>query len=532
MGKNILSLALRYYYMLATSTLSLCLKYTCPSEVESVYARPYSYTTTLNSIGLIVFINTNTAEDDINFFRKFRGFYITLRIFFPVFCKLPEVYKLPEIRFIPVERIHTHPLKQNFETHLLFDPERWNCIYSNNSKKDSLYFMLPAKREKASPHTIFLELFLYSLLQRELVSLSPLPNLTLIKLRKSTLKILQYIYYQKTGSYISIEELVKKIYTNSSGLITKGQKIYDYLFGSLGFLYKRFGCLAHVSREILLMLDEIHLKNYDLVNDSKAVTHTPSPYWMNSVLEKYINEGKRLLGEDLKLVIFQSPLYFEKILVFQLIDVNTKEDMIEDWIRFTRRYRRRFRNANISLFISTEALLTSQFYTLWSYVALEAYLIPSQYVYTPEGRFKVKEPPEEWTLYKIRESISTFEEYDLSYIISSDGNSAGLDFCNIYRVPMTKMLFHYYYYLKDKEAYLQDVRNFHADPSDILCAVCARYGDEIGIADWHPTRHQDFYPYMKKIIRLIDEMALDRLARLDKEKTEEELHSDGLLFRG
>lgn len=522
MRNKLLSLLLGHYYKLATGILSLCLKYTCPSEVESVYARPYSYTTALNSIGLIVFINTNTAEDDINFFRKFRRFYIILRIFFPVFCKLPEVCKLPEIRFIPVERIHTHPLKQNFETHLLFDPEQWNCIYSNNSKKDSLYFMLPAKREKVSPHTIFLEFFLYSLLQRELVSLSPLPNLTLIKLRKSTLKILQYIYYQKTGSYISIEDLVKKIHMNSSGLIIKEQKIYDYLFGSMGFLYKRFGCLAHVLREILLMLDEVHLKNYNLANNSKAVAHTPSPYWMSSVLEKYIDKGKRLLGEDLKLVIFQSPLYFEKILVLQLINADTKEDAIEEWIRFTRRYRKRFRNANISTFITTETLLTSQFYTLWSYVALEAYLIPSQYVYTPEGRLRVKEPPEEWTLYKIRESISTFEEYDFSYIISSDGNSAGLDFCNMYRVPIIRMLFQYYYYLRDKQAYLQDIRNFHADPSEILCAVCARYGDEIGITNWHPARHQDFYPYMKKMVRLTDEMALDRLARSDKEKTEDE----------
>lgn len=513
MSNKLLFLPLHYYYTLATRILSLYLKYVCSPEVESVYAKPYSYTTTINTISLIVFIKTTSAEHDIAFFKKFRRSYFILRTLFPIFCKLREV------RFIPAERIHLHPHKQNFETYLLLDPEHWNCIYPNNSKKDSIYFMLPTKRKMTSPHTILLDFFLYGLLQEELVSSSLLSNLTLIKLRKSTLKILQYIYCQGTGLYISAENLIKKMHADNSSSAIKEKGIYDYLFSSSNSAPERFNYLAHMLREILLVLDEIHFKNYDLANNSKAVTHTASPHWMNSILEEYIHEGKRLFGENLKLVIFQSPLYFDKILAFQLIDADTKKDLIAEWIRFTQRYRKRFRNANISIYISTETLLTSQFYTLWSHVALEAYLIPSQYVYTPDVRFKIKEPPEEWTLWKIRDSISIFEEYGLSYIISSNGRRAGMDFCNIYKMPMTKMLFHYYYYLKDREDYLQDIQNFHAEPSEILCAVCARYGDEIGITDWRPVKHEDFYPYMKKMIRLVDEMALDELARLNIEKT-------------
>jgi hypothetical protein len=46
---------------------------------------------------------------------------------------------------------------------------------------------------------------------------------------------------------------------------------------------------------------------------------------------------------------------------------------------------------------------------------------------------------------------------------------------------------------------------------EIITWACARFGNEIGIQDWHPFRFIDSYPCLKKMIRQIDEMALRQL---------------------
>jgi hypothetical protein len=160
---------------------------------------------------------------------------------------------------------------------------------------------------------------------------------------------------------------------------------------------------------------------------------------------------------------------------------------------------------------TTPVLLTSQFYTQWGHVALEAHILQAQSVFAPRGGLRLLLPNAQWTLQKIRESVAVFEEFYLPFLTSPLARGEGLDFCKIYERAETEMLFHYYCYLKNPLEYLDLLQRSDGDTDEVIAYGCAKYGNEIGIQAWHPIRFIDSYPYLKSMIRRVDEMALQQL---------------------
>lgn len=169
--------------------------------------------------------------------------------------------------------------------------------------------------------------------------------------------------------------------------------------------------------------------------------------------------------------------------------------------------------ADIRVIFSTESLLTSQFYTLWGPHALEAYILSAKGYHGRGGNLSIKIPPERWSVHQIRNSASIFEEYYLPLLHSPIAKGSGADFFKIYERSETETLLLYFYFLKDRESFIRDINDVKGDINEMLCIVTSKYSVELGTEAWRPYSYSSAYPYIAKLIRLVDTMAASELSR-------------------
>lgn len=492
------------YYALAVQSLAGLLKKQKFDQILNVYVRHRDWILGVSDIDLVFIIKPLTPDQDIAFFKKLWKSYIPLRILFPVLCDIDE------IRFINAEQIDRHPLRMNKEASLLLAPQKWACIYSKDASRDPVAFPITDKTDSSVPHTRFLYFNLYSYWQWVILSGGRISELRFFRLRKCTMKILQHLFYLNEKTCFDIKELTQRLSggegAQGSAEVLKAKEIFRHLEEVPRNSSDRRSSMTCAFRKLILYVQQVHCKHYDLNTDLRSASHSQDKTWLGQTLGDFIDRGEELFGDQFQVVALR-PIYEIKLRAFLLIDEKITQKQFDELLRFVSRYHQKLFQSKVQLFVATDKILTSQFYALWSPHALEAYLLLARDSFNPRGLLKIKVPPENWTLWKIRNSVSIFGEYYLPLLTSPRAKGDGGDFCKIYERTDIEMLFHYFYYLKDREAYLRDLAATKGDSNEILCITASKYANEIGMADWHPDKYADAYPYIKRMISLVDQMA-------------------------
>ncbi|MFA5157222.1 MAG: hypothetical protein WC532_07570 [Candidatus Omnitrophota bacterium] len=498
------------YYRLAVKSLALALKMHNFKQIVKVYLRHRDWILGVSDIDLIFIMKSLEPAEDASSFKKLWKTYIFLRKLFPMLCDTEE------IRFIPEEQIREHPLRVNGETALLLSPHKWECIYSKKGSISPASFSLSHPEKPAIPHTRFLHFNFYGYMQRMILSGQDIPALKFCRLRKNMMKILQHLFYLKNSKAIGMDELTKQLSgqekTCKDADEIAARDIFKLLEEVPAGAAARRNALLYAFRKLILFIQDVHDRHYDLGSGTHPAPHTHDGSWMGKPLKDFIEEGNRLFGERFRVNAIK-PISELTQRAFLSIDENTDRDLFEKLILFSSRHYQMLLRSGTSLYVVTDKILTSQFYALWSPHALEAHILLARDSFNPGQMLKIKLPPEEWTLRKIRNSLAIFEEYYLPLLASPYAGGNGIDFCKIYERPEVEMLFHYFYYLKDRDVYFRDLKQAKGDSAEILCLTAAKYADEIGLNQWHPYEYVTAYPYLKKMIRLVDRMTCERIGR-------------------
>ena len=477
------------YYHAAICSLRFVLKQQRSQEILTVYLRHEEWILGASDIDLVFIIRSSDHDKDIVFFKKLWKTYFVLRLFYPILCKFEE------IRFISQELLQKHPLKENAESYLLLAPHKWRRIYSNNDDDSARKEFLSKGPIKASlPLTRFLHFNFYSYIQWVILSDQRISKLKFLRLRKNMMKIRQHLSYVK-------EEKTNEGLLLSNELISTGIPAKEIL---------RQDVIISEFRELILDLHRTHAERYDLSNELYTVPHANDDSWMTSAVKVFIRQGNELFGDRFQLVMIR-PICDFTVKSFLFIDESFGKDLFNDLIDLSRQHNLELFKSSLRLYFVTDKILTSQYYTLWSPFALEAHILLARGAYNPKGSFKIKLPSNEWTLWKIRNSISIFEEYYLPFLTSPNARGKGINYCKLYERPEVEILFQYFYYLKDRDSYFDDLKKAKGDLNEMLCLIASKYANEIGIQDWFPRTYDSAYPYIKRMVRLIDQMAYDQI---------------------
>lgn len=498
--------ALAGWYRLSLKGLALIVRGKYTGNIKAIFNRHQNWILGISDIDLIIFYDDPDPAQDRRLFISFWRRYRILRLIFPMLCGVSEV------RWIPLQRLAKHPLHTQAETHLLLNPEQWSCVFSSSEDPALTVPVFDPPMEPGLPLTMFLDFNLYGYIQKQLFSNEAQPSLRVDRMAKCAVKITQHLHYLQSGEYITVPELQETLARPSE---KHPWEHYAQMLG--GLLLPRAGQqdrdreIARSFYNTLLDLSRVHETLLHQEDPKSEPVHQFPGEWQGSDMEDFVREVEQRFASRLTLVSYKSPYKQYHRRLFLVI---TPETSFEDYFAFiglARSYEETFQEQKIILNVTTPVLLTSQFYGLWGHVALEAYILAAQPVYAPRGGLKLCMPEEQWTLQKIRESVAVFEEFYLPFMMSPLAKGEGMDFCKIYERAETEMLFHYYGYLKDRQAYLGLMTETAGSVDEVITWACARFGNEIGIQDWHPFRFIDSYPCLKKMIRQIDEMALRQL---------------------
>jgi len=494
------------WYRLSLKGLSLIVRGDKAAAIKTIYSRHQNWILGISDIDLIILYDDSETLSDTAFFVSFWRRYIALRFLFPMLCGVSE------IRWIPLARLSGHPLHVQSEAHLLINPEQWECVFCREweAAVPSPVFDPPGRSHR--PFTMFLEFNLYGYLQRQLFSDERQPELRIDRMAKCAVKILQHMHYVQTGQYVDTRQFQKKLQDEKAG-----QPWRDYAAMTRGLLSGEAvgeDRDREIVRSILAIvsgLSRVHESILDTDHAGSKPLHALPGEWQGTGLGLFLADVQREFADRFTLVAFKSPYKQYHTKLFLVISPDMAFEDFYCFVMFARKYRRVFLEEKVHLNATTAILLTSQFYSLWGHVALEGHILGAQEIYAPRGGLTLVPPKEEWTLQKIRESVAVFEEFYLPFTTSPLAKGEGMDFCKIYERAETEILFHYYCYLKDRADYLDLIRHSGGSADEVIAYGCARYGNEIGIQNWHPTHFIDSYPYLKKMIRQVDEMALKRL---------------------
>ncbi len=493
------------WYRTSLKCLPLLVKDGKTRQVKTVFTRHQNWIVGISDIDLIILYDSLDPDRDRTMFVTFWRRYLVLRLFFPMLCWISE------IRWIPLDALEKHPMHRQPEVHLLASPEQWQAIYDRPGEHPSETPVFNPPFTSRLPLTVFLEYNLYGYIQRQVFSSGKQPGLRVERMAKCAMKIIQHLHFLETGQYHKVQDL-KQLIANPPS-----REPWQRYRGMIGGLLPEAGQEAHDEAMVRSVFNLVT----GLSRAHEAVTPVEAPAtepfhktpgnWPGSGLDRFLHEAGQEFGDRLRLVAFSTPYYKNATRLFYVIGPGESFEAFYRFVRFARNYHGILSNERVILNATTPALLTSQFYGLWGHFALEPQIMLARGVYAPRGGFEMKHPPEEWTLQKIRESVAMFEEYYLPFMMSPRAKGEGMDFCKIYERTETEMLFHYFCYLKDKDAYLETMERSGGSGDEVITLGCARYGNEIGIQDWHPFRYVDAYPYMKSMIRHVDEMALRQL---------------------
>lgn len=498
--------ALAGWYRLSLKSLALIVRGSDTSNIKAIYNRHQNWILGISDIDLIIFYDDPDPVQDRKLFVSFWRRYQILRLFFPMLCEVSEV------RWIPLQRLAKHPLHSQAEVHLLLNPEQWCRVFSRAEGSALPFPVFDPPREPGLPLTMFLDFNLYGYLQKQLFSNEDQPALRIDRMAKCAMKITQHLHYLQSGEYITVPQLQEEL--GKQQALQPWQHYREMLGGLLFPAADQQDRDREIARSIyttLLELSQVHETLLHEASPESEPEHKIPGEWPGSGMEDFLRKVEQQFADRLTLVSYKSPYKQYHRRLFLVITPETPFEDFYAFIKLARSYQEIFLKEKIILNGTTPVLLTSQFYGLWGHVALEAYLLKAQTVYAPRGGLKLRMPEEKWTLQKIRESVAVFEEFYLPFMMSPLARGEGMDFCKIYERAETEMLFHYFGYLKDKEGYLQLMQQCGGSVDEVISWACARFGNEIGIQDWHPFRFIDSYPYLKKMIRQIDEMALQQL---------------------
>jgi hypothetical protein len=475
-------------------------------DIKTIYTRHQNWILGISDIDLIVLFDDGDTEQDRTLFITFWRRYHLLRLLFPMLCNVSE------IRWIPVQRLQKHPLHDQPEARLLLNPEQWVSVYTKPGEDIVRVPVFDPARECSLPLTMFLEFNLYGYLQKQLFSDEIQPGLRIDRMAKCAVKIVQHLHYLQSGEYVPVSIMQAKL---SQDLLQTPWNTYAELLGGLiSPAENPQGRDREIARSVFNLLRELSSIHEVITGTGEPVKEPPMRMpsdWSGTGFGSFLADAEQAFGDRMVLVAFKSPYkQYHKRLFIVIRPEYTFENFYE-FIRFARNYHDIFLEEKVIAAATTPVLLTSQFHGLWGSVALEGYILQAQGVYAPRGGLELRQAEESWTLRKIRESVAVFEEFYLPFLMSPGAKGIGMDICKIYERAETEMLFHYYAYLKDQTAYLELMQGSDGSVDDIIAWGCAQYGNEIGIQDWQPLRFIDSYPYLKKMIRLIDEMALKKL---------------------
>jgi len=326
------------------------------------------------------------------------------------------------------------------------------------------------------------------------------------------LKILQHLFWIDENCLYDIDELKRK-WDKGENRDAKEQlagEIFDHLNEIPYSISERRRLILDTFRKSAFLIHRTHDEHYDLNEGALTVKHCRNDEWLGKPLKEFIEGGKNAFSGQFQTVVIK-PICEQSMRAYILIQPEMEAALFDDLLLFIEKHNQRLFESKVRAMVTTDKILTSQFYTLWSPYALEASILLARESYDPDGALRIKKPPEPWILWKIRNSVSIFEEYYLPLLTSPMAKGTGMDFCKMYERPEIEMLFHYFYYLKDPVKYEQDLKEVEGDSNEILCITASKYGNEIGIGDWRPYRYESAYPYVKKLIRIIDRMAMDRM---------------------
>jgi len=495
------------WYKLSLKGLALIVRGKKSRQVKFIYTRHQNWILGSSDIDLIILYSDHDPGRDKIFFVSFWRRYIALRFLFPMLCEVSE------IRWISLARLGGHPLHSQSEAHLLINPEQWICIFDRGEETAMQAPVFNPPQKSHLPLTMFLEFNLYGYIQRQLFSNEHHPELRIDRMAKCAVKILQHLHYLQAGEYVDVRRFQEKLHDESAG---KPWQIYATMMQGL-LSSKEDRELARSIFEILVVLSRAHETITDCEPAGSEPRHAVPGDWQGTGLGDFLADVEQEFADRVSLVAFRSPYKQYHTRLFFVVSGETSFEDFYSFVRFSRKYHDVFQAEKILLNATTSTLLTSQFYSLWGHVALEAYILQAQEVYAPRGGLRILPPKEAWTLQKIRESVAVFEEFYLPFMMSPLAKGEGIDFCKIYERAETEILFHYYCYLKDKDGYLELIRDSGSSADEVIAYGCANYGNEIGIHNWHPIRFIDSYPYLKTMIRLVDEMALKRLESVKSE---------------
>lgn len=515
--RKTLSLATRFspvraafaaWYRLSLKALALTVRGRRTNAIEAVYVRHQNWILGISDIDLIVLFDDPDPARDLGLLVAFWRRYVPLRLLFPMLCGISE------IRWIPTARLPGHPLHRQPEVRLLLNPEQWRCVFRRVGavERDAPVFDPPTGgRQRAHlPFTMFLEFNLYGYLQRQLFSADRQPALRIERMAKCAAKIVQHLHFLETDRYLPLPALQDRLRQPGSEPPWPGYAdLLQGLRAPQGEPADR--AAARSIHALILEVSRAHEALLPAGTATAVPEHARPPEWSGTRLDRFLDQVEARFGDRVTLVAFNSPYKRYHTRLFLVITPATGFDVFFDFVALAREHQAGLRSDRVFLNGTTPALLTSQFYSLWGHVALEAHILRAQRVFAPRGGLRLALPPERWTLQKIRESAAVFEEFYLPFLASPLARGEGPDFCKIYERAETEMLFHYYCYLKDREEYLDVLRHSGGSTDEVIAYGCARYGNEIDIQRWHPLRFIDSYPYLKSMIRQVDELALAQL---------------------
>lgn len=494
------------WYRLSLKALALIVRGNDTTNIKAIFNRHQNWILGISDIDLIIFYHDPDPVQDRALFVAFWRRYRALRLVFPMLCGVSEV------RWIPMQRLAKHPLHSQSEVHLLLNPELWNCVFSQAQENTMPVPVFDPPLEPRPPFTMFLDFNLYGYLQKQLFSNEEQPALRVDRMAKCAVKVTQHLHFLQTSEYISVPQLQEKLADPTGEQPWQGYR--DMLSGLLAPGDEENSRDIEIARAIFTALLELSRAHESLLSSETPElepVHQEAGDIRGSGLVGFLRDVDNQFANRLTLIAYKSPYKQYHRRLFLVVMPETSFEDFYAFTRLARDYHETLQQEKVILNVTTPVLLTSQFYGLWGHVALEAQFLLTQEVYAPRGGLKLRLPEEKWTLQKIRESVAVFEEFYLPFIMSPLARGSGMDFCKIYERAETEMLFHYYGYLKDREAYLELMRQTGGSVDEIITWACARFGNEIGIQDWHPFQFIDSYPCLKKMIRQIDQMALQQL---------------------
>ncbi len=494
---------LRAYYQLATHCLASALKVAKFDSLIKIYLRHNRWILPISDIDLVCLIKRGEPRDDMVFFRKFWKLYGFLRVFFPMLCTSDE------IRFIHDEQIHKHPLRTKTDALALFTPDQWLCLYSKKGSGDGIPVWIMYAAESTRHWNM------YCKLQWPLIAGQIITELKFRRLSGIMLKLTQHLYFLKENKAIDIPSLGKLPFANDFYLQT-----HTIPSNPL----RRRSILLHSFQKLIFLMDRIHSERFDLSYGLIPVRHSSDDHWLGSPLKDFIREGKSIFGGQFQIAVLK-PLGEYNARAFLLLKESWSPAIIQKLMTFANQHNQKLFESRVRLMFGTESIIASQFYALWSPHALEAHILLVRESYNPDGHLKIKLPPHEWVVWKIRNSVSIFEEYNLPFLISSQAKGAGIDFCKIYERFEVEVLFHYFSYLRNRETYENDLMRTNGDSLEMMAITASRYGNEMGTGDWRPYSYASAYPYVRQMIRLVDTMARRETERISRKRYEENISS-------